>query len=265
VLHSFTDQLALGLEARRLRRDAQDVDALAQANELRTALLRAVSHDLRTPLSSIKASVSGLLESHVTFSPADRTSLLVNIDAAADRLDRVVGNLLDMSRLQAGALQATCRPTALEDVVAAALMHLDVPAGRVELDVSETVPRVLTAGALLERAVANLISNALAWSPDGVPVRVEAAAVGDHVALRVVDRGPGIDRAMRELVFEPFQRLGDRSTDVGAGLGLAIARGFVQATGASLELDDTPGGGTTMTISLPVSEPSAAALNEDLR
>jgi two-component system sensor histidine kinase KdpD len=254
VLDTFTDQLALGLEARRLRHEAATVDALEQANELRVALLRAVSHDLRTPLASIKASVSGLLGSQVAFSDADRETLLDNIDGAADRLDRVIGNLLDMSRLQAGAIQIDRRPTALEDVVSAALDHLDAPAARLALDVSETVPLVLTDGALLERAVANVVSNALAWSPVELPVRVEAAAVADRVELRIVDRGPGIDRAQRELVFEPFQRLGDRSNDAGAGLGLAIARGFVEATGASLELDDTPGGGTTVTFLLPIAE-----------
>ncbi len=257
VLDAFIDQLALGLEARRLRHESATVDALEQANELRTALLRAVSHDLRTPLASIKASVSGLLEARVSFSDDDRDTLLANIDDAADRLDRVIRNLLDMSRLQAGAMQIDRRATALEDVVSAALDHLDAPANRVSLDVSETVPLVLTDAALLERAVGNVVSNALAWSPADRSVRIEAAVVNDHVELRVVDRGPGVDRAQRELVFEPFQRLGDRSTDVGAGLGLAIARGFVEATGAKLELDDTPGGGTTITFILPIAEGTA--------
>jgi two-component system sensor histidine kinase KdpD len=257
VLDAFIDQLALGLEARRLRHDAATVDALEQANELRTSLLQAVSHDLRTPLASIKASVSGLLEARVSFSDDDRDTLLANIDDAADRLDRVIRNLLDMSRLQAGAMQIDRRPTALEDVVSAALDHLDAPASRVALDVSETVPLVLTDAALLERAVGNVVSNALAWSPSDRSVRIEAAVVNGHVELRVVDRGPGVARSQRELVFEPFQRLGDRSTDAGAGLGLAIARGFVEATGAKLELDDTPGGGATITFILPIAEGTA--------
>jgi two-component system, OmpR family, sensor histidine kinase KdpD len=254
VLDAFTDQLVLGLEARRLRNEAATVDVLAQANELRTALLRAVSHDLRTPLSSIKASVSGLLEPAVEFSDTDRAALLANIDGAADRLDRVIGNLLDMSRLQAGAIQIDRRPTALEDVVAAALGHLGGAAADVVVDVSETLPLVSTDGALLERAIGNVVSNAIAWSPAGTPPRIEAAEVGRHVALRVVDRGPGIPREQRAAVFEPFQRLGDRSNDAGAGLGLAIARGFVEATGASLELDDTPGGGSTFTFILDPAE-----------
>jgi two-component system, OmpR family, sensor histidine kinase KdpD len=256
VLDAFTDQFVLGLEARRLRHEAATVDVLAQANELRTALLRAVSHDLRTPLSSIKASVSGLLEPTVAFSDTDRAALLANIDDAADRLDRVIGNLLDMSRLQAGAIQIVRRPTALEDVVAATLGHLGPASDEVVVDVSETLPLVSTDGALLERAIGNVVSNAIAWSPPGVPPRIEAAEVGRHVQLRVVDRGPGIPRELRAAVFEPFQRLGDRSNDAGAGLGLAIARGFVEATGATLELDDTPGGGSTFTFILdPAEEP----------
>lgn len=254
VLDAFTDQLVLGLEARRLRHEAATVDVLEQTNELRTALLRAVSHDLRTPLSSIKASVSGLLEPAVAFSDTDRAALLANIDGAADRLDHVIRNLLDMSRLQAGAIQIVRRPTALEDVVSSALGHLGQAAADVVVDVSETLPLVNTDGALLERAIGNVVSNAIAWSPPETPPHVEAAEVGDHVELRVVDRGPGVPRDQRAAVFEPFQRLGDRSNDTGAGLGLAIARGFVEATGATLELDDTPGGGSTFTFTLEPAE-----------
>ncbi len=254
VLRAFADQMALGLEARELRREAATVESLAEANALRTALLQAVSHDLRTPLASIKASVTGLLEGDVRFTPDERTELLEGINSSTDRLDRLIGNLLDMSRLQAGALKATLAPIPLEDVVAAALSALDVPHERVAVDVSEALPMVLTDGALLERSVANLVSNALSWSPTTVPVRVEAALVAGGMVLRVVDRGPGIAAADREQVFEPFQRLGDRSSDTGAGLGLAIARGFVNLLGGRLELDDTPGGGCTFTITLPSDE-----------
>ncbi|HNJ97269.1 MAG TPA: DUF4118 domain-containing protein [Ilumatobacteraceae bacterium] len=254
VLRAFADQMALGLEARELRKEAATVETLAEANQLRTALLQAVSHDLRTPLASIKASVTGLMAGDVGFSTADRAELLEAIDASTDRLDRLIGNLLDMSRLQAGALKASLAPTALEEVVAAALSALDAPRERVDIDVSEDLPMVMTDGALLERSVANLVSNALSWSPAALRVRVEAARVGRGVVLRVVDRGPGISVAERAHVFEPFQRLGDRSSDTGAGLGLAIARGFVNLLGGTLELDDTPGGGCTFTISLPADE-----------
>ena len=257
VLRAFGDQLSLAMEAKRLRGEAATVESLSEANLLRTALLQAVSHDLRTPLASIKASVTGLLEGDVGFSPDDRTSLLRTIDESSDRLDRVVGNLLDMSRLQAGATRASVAPTATEEVVAAALDVLAVPAERVYVDVSAELPLVLTDAALLERAIANLVSNALAWSPADREVRIEAATILDRVDVRVIDRGPGIAPDARERVFQPFQRLGDRSTDAGAGLGLAIAKGFVEVTGGRLRVDDTPGGGCTFTISLPIAPKGA--------
>ena len=253
VLRAFGDQLSLAMEAKRLRGEAATVESLSEANLLRTALLQAVSHDLRTPLASIKASVTGLLEGDIGFSADDRISLLRTIDESSDRLDRVVGNLLDMSRLQAGATHASLLPTAAEEVVAAALNALAAPSERVFVDVSAELPLVLTDAALLERALANLVSNALAWSPVDRDVRVEAATVLDHVDVRVIDRGPGIAPGARERVFQPFQRLGDRSTDAGAGLGLAIAKGFVEVTGGQLRVDDTPGGGCTFTISLPIA------------
>ncbi len=254
ILRAFADQLALALEARRLRADAETVASLAQAGALRTALLQAVSHDLRTPLASIKASVSGLLQHDVLFSEDDRESLLLNIDSAADRLDRLVVNLLDMSRLQAGAVVIAKRAVALEEVVAAALTGTASAGGRVTIDVPESLPLVVADPALLERAIANIVSNALAWSPAAAIVRIEAAQVQGRVNLRIIDRGPGIPIDARERIFEPFQRLGDRSNDAGVGLGLAIARGFIASMGATLEIDDTPGCGVTLCIGLAVSD-----------
>jgi len=253
VLRAFGDQVALAIEARQLREDARTIESLEEANLLRTALLQAVSHDLRTPLASIKASVTGLMAPDVGFTPDERASLLGTIDTSVDRLDRVVGNLLDMGRLQAGATRPMVLPTALEEVVAAALTTLAVPDARVVIDVSAELPMALTDPALIERAVANLVSNALAWSPPSEPVRIEAAEVAGMLVLRVIDRGPGIPPAERSLVFLPFHRLGDRSADAGAGLGLAIAKGFVEVTGSFLELDDTPGGGSTFTITMPIA------------
>jgi two-component system sensor histidine kinase KdpD len=254
VLRAFADQLAMAVEARRLRVDAANADLLAEANALRAALLQAVSHDFRTPLSTIKASASGLLHTDAAFSEADRRLLLVDIDEAADRLDRMVRDLLDMSRLQVGALDLTLRSVALEETVAAALAGLAVSQGRVEVEVPDSLPTVLADGALLERAVANLVSNAVAWSPVGSAVKVQAGQIGSSIDLRIVDRGPGIPLDDRERIFLPFQRLGDRSNDAGVGLGLAIAKGFIEAMGARLSLDDTPGGGLTMTIRLQVTD-----------
>jgi len=254
VLRAFADQLSMAVEARRLRVDAANAELLSEANALRAALLQAVSHDFRTPLATIKASASGLLHTDAEFSDADRRVLLSEIEAAADRLDHMVRDLLDMSRLQVGALDLTLRPVALEETVAAALAGLPAAPGRVEVDVPDSLPTVLADAALLERAVANLVSNALAWSPATSSVKVQAGQIANTIDLRIVDRGPGIPHDDRERMFLPFQRLGDRSNDAGVGLGLAIARGFIEAMGARLSLDDTPGGGLTITIRMQVAD-----------
>jgi len=249
ILRAFTGQVAMALEQRELREVSARAEGLEEANELRTALLAAVSHDLRTPLSSVKASVSSLLQRDVDFTPDATRELLETIDEGADRLNHLIGNLLDMSRLQTGALQLVMRDVGFEEIVPAALGGLTQP-GRVEVDVPETLPRVRADAALLERAVANVIENAIDWSPDGVRVRVEACIAQDRVDLHVVDQGPGIPPSQREEVFRPFQRLGDSSSDNGVGLGLAVARGFVEAMGGDISVEDTPGGGVTMIVSL---------------
>ena len=187
----------------------------------------------------------------VDFSPAATRELLETVDEGADRLNHLIGNLLDMSRLQTGALQLVMRDVGLDEVVPTALVGLD--GERLAVDVPETLPRVRADAALLERAIANIAENALAWSPPDARVRIEACATQSTVELSVVDRGPGIPSDQRDDVFRPFQRLGDRSTDTGVGLGLAVARGFVEAMDGRIDIDDTPGGGTTMVISLPVA------------
>jgi len=254
VLRAFAGQVAVAVQQRELKADAERAAGLAEANELRTALLAAVSHDLRTPLSSIKASVSSLLQRDVDFGPRATRELLETIDEGADRLNHLIGNLLDMSRLQTGALQLVMRDVGLDEVVPAALAGLTT-SDRVVVDVPETLPRVNADAALLERAIANVVENAVAWSPAGEPVRVEACAVPGAVDLHVVDRGPGIPASQREDVFRPFQRLGDQPNGSGVGLGLAVARGFVEAMGGEIAVDDTPGGGVTMIISLPQRGP----------
>ncbi len=252
-LRTVAGQLWLAMETRRLQETAARADALGETNALRTAMLQAVSHDLRTPLSSIKASATSLLSTEVVWTSQERHELLSMIDEEADRLNRLVGNLLDMSRLQAGAVRVSLASVSAEEIVDRALVSLGHLAMEPIVDVDETMPLISGDSALLERAVANVIGNALGWSPPNCPVRVEGRTVGSFVHLRVIDRGPGIPMAQREAVFEPFQRLGDRSNAAGAGLGLAIARGFTRATGGDVELDDTPGGGLTVTIFLPVA------------
>jgi two-component system, OmpR family, sensor histidine kinase KdpD len=252
ILRAFTGQLGLALESRQLRSEAAVAEGLVEANELRTALLAAVSHDLRTPLASIKASASSLLQRDVEWTPEATHQFLETIDEETDRLTALVGNLLDMSRLSAGAYDLVLYDVGLEEVVGLAMSGPLERDGKVVVDVPESLPRVHADPALLERAVANLIENAVAWAGDALPVRVEAGAVGDRVDLRVVDRGPGVPPDQRDQIFQPFQRLGDRGgSGAGVGLGLAVARGFVEAMGGQIAAEDTPGGGLTMVISLP--------------
>jgi two-component system sensor histidine kinase KdpD len=255
LLSAFTAQLGAALTRRRLQEGAAQAARLARADELRAALLAAVSHDLRTPLASIKACVTSLLADDVDWPAEAVTEFCRTIDEETDRLTGLVTNLLDMSRLQAGALSLHRRAVGVEEIVPAALSSLGERArgDAVEVGVAETLPRVEADPALLERVLANLIDNALAWSPPGVPVRVEAGGVPGAVHVRVVDRGPGIPPAERDRVFLPFQRLGDRSSGAGVGLGLAVARGFTVAMGGELLVEDTPGGGTTMVVVLPTA------------
>jgi two-component system, OmpR family, sensor histidine kinase KdpD len=256
LIRVFTGQLALVVERRRLRAEAAAAEGLAEANELRTALLAAVSHDLRTPLASIKAAATSLLQPDVEWSRHAEREFLETIDEESDRLNDLVGNLLDMSRLQTGAVDLVLLEVGFDEVVPAALYTIrsGEDAARVAdvvVEVPETLPRVKADAGLLERTVANLVANALHASPADRPVRVVAGAVLDRVELRVVDQGPGIPPDQRERVFQPFQRLGDRPNGSGVGLGLAVARGFVEAMGGELTIEDTPGGGTTMVVSLP--------------
>lgn len=221
--------------------------ALDQANELRTSLLSAVSHDLRTPLASIKASVSSLRASDVAWSAEETADFLAAIEDDTDRLNELVGNLLDMSRLQTGVFELTRRPVALDEIVAGALESLGALASDVVVDVPEDLPLALVDPGLLERAVANVVANARRWSPPGATVEVDARVAAPDLELRIVDHGPGVPVEARERIFLPFQRLDDRGGG-GVGLGLAIASGFVEAMGGELSVEATPGGGATFRI-----------------
>lgn len=228
--------------------------ALDRANELRTALLSAVSHDLRTPLASIKASVSSLRAGDVTWSNEETKDFLAAIEDDTDRLNQLVGNLLDMSRLQTGALDLTRQPIALEEVVANAVASLGPQAARVEIRVPEDLPLALVDAGLLERAVANIVANAVEWSPIDQAVEIQAELKPPDLELSIVDHGPGVPAAAKESIFMPFQRLGDRGRG-GVGLGLAIAHGFVDAMDGELRVDDTEGGGATFRILVAAAVP----------
>ncbi|WP_028810529.1 sensor histidine kinase [Streptomyces flavidovirens] len=257
VLGAFAAQAAVVLDRQRLQHQADQARDLAEGNRIRTALLAAVSHDLRTPLAAIKASVTSLRSDDVEWSPEDQAELLAGIEEGADRLDHLVGNLLDMSRLQTGTVKPIIREIDLDEVVPMALGG--VPEDSVVLDIPEDLAMVRVDAGLLERAVANIVENAVKYSPDGEPVLVSASPIADRVEVRVVDRGPGVPDDAKDRIFAPFQRYGDAPRGAGVGLGLAVARGFAEAMGATLNAEDTPGGGFTMVLSLPSASAHAPA------
>ncbi|HEX6254368.1 MAG TPA: ATP-binding protein, partial [Euzebyales bacterium] len=256
VLTAFAAQLGVALESRTLARVAATAGELQQANELRAALLAAVSHDLRTPLAAMKAAATSLQQTDVHLTRADHDEFVQTIVEETDRLNRLVGNLLDMSRIHSGALDPITVPVGLDEIVPAAMRSLGDNQRRLDVSVPESLPRVHTDPGLLERIIANLLSNAVKWSPPGTAVRVVAGEIPSGVDLRVVDRGEGIAAGDRDRIFEPFQRIGDGHSSDGIGLGLAVARGFADAINASLTIDDTPGGGTTMVLHLPTTAES---------
>jgi two-component system, OmpR family, sensor histidine kinase KdpD len=255
VLSAVAKQAAGLIKQRELTEEASQAQAIAQADELRRSLLSAVSHDLRTPLAAAKAAVSSLRADDVGFSAEDTAELLATVEESIDQLTALVGNLLDSSRLAAGVVRPELRRVYLEETVQRALVSISKGAtglgraglDRVKVEVGDTV--ALADGGLLERVLANLIDNALRYAPDSL-VRVNAARLGDRVLIDVVDEGPGITRGTDELMFEPFQRSGDRDNTTGVGLGLSVARGFVEAMGGTVQATDTPGGGLTVVVDL---------------
>ncbi|WP_149830622.1 sensor histidine kinase [Streptomyces tailanensis] len=263
VLAAFAAQAAVVLDRQRLQVQADQAKELAEGNRIRTALLAAVSHDLRTPLAAIKAAVSSLRSDDVAWSEEDQAELLEGIEEGADRLDHLVGNLLDMSRLQTGTLTPLIREIDLDEVVPMALGGVSDPGESVELEIPETLPMVAVDPGLLERAVANVVENAVKYSPAGEKVLISASALGDRVEVRVVDCGPGVPDEAKERIFAPFQRYGDAPHGAGVGLGLAVARGFTEALGGTLNAEDTPGGGLTMVLTLQAA-PGGPTVRPDL-
>ncbi|WP_010305849.1 DUF4118 domain-containing protein [Saccharopolyspora spinosa] len=258
VLEGAAGQALVALRQQRMASEAQEAQRRADATQLRTALLSAVGHDLRTPLASIKASVSSLRAPDLQLSEEDTAELLGGVEESADRLTELVDNLLDSSRLATGAIAPSLRPVSYYEVVARALAGLD---GRqhIDVDIDESLPPVLADTGLLERVVANVVQNALRYGrPDGARISVRASEHAARVELRVVDHGPGLSKDAADAVFAPFERLGERGergdTGVagvaGVGLGLSVAQGFMTAMHGTIRAEDTPGGGLTIVLSL---------------
>ncbi|MCA0294681.1 MAG: DUF4118 domain-containing protein [Actinobacteria bacterium] len=241
------------LQRQELLRSSLAAAELARDNAARTALLSAVSHDLRTPLAGIKAAIGSLRSAEVTWSAEDEEELKEAIEESADRLEALVGDLLDMSRLQAGALVAHCRPTDLGEVIPGTLATLADP-GRTSWEIEPDARYVFADAGLLDRVVANLTENALRYQLESEPVLVRASRVADRVEIRVIDTGVGVPEGDHERIFLPFQRQGDVPAGNGLGLGLAVARGLAEAMGGRLAAESTPGGGLTMVVTLPTHE-----------
>ena len=252
LLRAYANQAALALERSQLREQALRTELLEQVDALRASLMGAVSHDLRTPLASVKAAVSALrrTEADGALRPEDRSELLELIEQQSDALDRLVANLLDMTRIQSGALELRRAITPVGDVVDGGLRASAVPADAVTVDLPPDLPPVDVDQLLMEQVLANLLDNAARHSPEGAPVAVAAQRRGQVVELSVTDSGPGIAPDDRERVFRMWSRTGGEGR---AGLGLAIARAFVEAHGQTIDVVRAPGGGARFVVTLPAA------------
>ncbi len=241
--------LAVAAEREQLESDALEAEMLRRSDLVKTALLRAVSHDLRSPLTGIRTAIGALRNTTLNLSARDREELLETIELESNRLGRLVGDLLDLSRLEAGAASPELEAWDLADLVRGAV---EVLAANDRVEVAGETPLVEVDGGQIRRSVGNLVENALKFSPPGVRVHVRITATRKEAIVRVVDQGPGLAPDELERVFEPFyRRLGDPRS--GAGLGLAIARGFVEANGGRVWAESRPGQGATFALALPVA------------
>ena len=251
LLVAFAAQSVLVRDRAQLEGQAREASQLAEGSAIRTALLAAVSHDLRTPLAGIKAAATSLQSHDVVWSSEDEKALLSTIEESVDRLDALIANLLNLSRLQMGAVNPLICDVSLDEVISLALVG--TPHGAVIADIDESTPVVRADPGLLERVVANLVENAVRHAPTDQPVRVSAGAIQGRVEIRIVDRGSGVGADAKTKMFRPFQRLGDAPKGEGVGLGLAVARGLTEAQGGTVWAEDTPGGGLTLVVSLPAA------------
>ncbi|HWI30682.1 MAG TPA: ATP-binding protein [Microbacterium sp.] len=254
LLDVIVSQLDAALEHTDLAETAAAADALVETDQVRSALLSALSHDLRRPLAAAVAAVSGLRSPGAAMTDDDRRELLATADESLETLSALVTDLLDVSRVQAGVLAVSLAPVDAADVVLSAIDELDLGPGSVELALDPDLPLLRGDGVLLQRVVVNVMANAARYAPPGSRVRVTTSRLGGIAQIRVIDHGPGVISERRDEIFTPFQRLGDTDNTTGLGLGLALSKGFTEGMGGTLTAEDTPGGGLTMVITLPTAD-----------
>jgi two-component system sensor histidine kinase KdpD len=259
LLESAAGQLAIALERAELDAQIESARLQAETNAVRAALFSSVTHDLRTPLASIKAGVTSLLQDDVTMDEGGRRELLSTVLEETDRLNRLLGNLLELAKVRAGALVPAKEPTAIEDVVGSVLhrMRSALSGVRIRTMLRET-PEVPVDPVQLDQVLTNLLDNAVRHSPPGGEVAISVVPWRGAVQVRIADQGPGIPEPERERVFDAFYRLDD-ARGAGSGLGLAIARAIVLAHGGRIWIEGAPSGGTAVIFELPAVEEAAAA------
>jgi two-component system, OmpR family, sensor histidine kinase KdpD len=259
LLPALASLLGVAIDRERLAREALEAEALRRSDAMKTAVLRAVSHDLRTPLMAILTAASALAHDDLELDRGDRRELVATILAEAGRLDRLVGNLLDLSRLQAGAARPEPELWSIDELVAQALAEVGEGGERVEVTLPEESPAIRVDSQQIQRVLVNLIENALKYSPASEPVHLHVTTTRSDVLVRVVDRGPGVVPSELERIFEPFHRGPEARDARGAGLGLAIARGFAEANGGRVWVESRRGQGATFVLALPTAQVEVAA------
>ncbi len=262
LLATIADRLAVDLEQEQLREEANRAEILRRTDELRTALLSSVSHDLRTPLAAIKASAESLLQGDVAWSDDDRDGFSKAIVRESDRLNRLVGNLLDMSRIEGGALRPQLEWYDLGELVHEVVSRLRplLNDRRVDVNVADDLPPISLDYLMIDQVVTNLIENAVKYTPPGTAIDIAVARFGNTVRVAVADHGPGIPAGRRSAVFDKFSRLERRGPVQGSGLGLAVSKGLVDGHGGRIWAEETPGGGATFVFELPIDERGEAVL-----
>jgi two-component system sensor histidine kinase KdpD len=251
LIGAFVGRVAASLESQRLAHEAAERQVIAETDALRTGLLKAVSHDLRAPLAVIEANVSSLLQSDVSWTSIEQHGFLVSVDREVHRLTRLVTNLLDAGRLEANIVTPRILHVALDDLVASALETIDTYGRVLDIDIADDLPLIATDPDIVERVIANVVSNACRFGPPDQLIRLNGGVTGRGVELLVIDRGPGIPEEKRSAIMASFQDLNDERS--GAGLGLSVASGFMALLAGELRFEDTPGGGLTVVVEL-VSE-----------